>query len=77
VSAPSKVNSSSIKAHLGIANKRPETLTLEGDALQLFQAGMSYAAIGRQLGRSDRWAKLAVRRPNAVRPHACVARPRP
>jgi integrase len=49
-----------LKEHLGIANKRPETIALEDDALRLARAHTSYAAIGRQLGRSDRWAKMAV-----------------
>jgi integrase len=65
-----------LKEHLGIANKRPSTTALEDEALRLFEqppdkpasaaaaqspAGrMSYAAIGRQLGRSERWAALAV-----------------
>jgi len=76
-----------LKEHLGIANKRPETLSLEDEALRLFRRsphrhsqqtghsptrGMSYAAIGRQLGRSDRWAKMAVT--SAERREAAVLR---
>jgi integrase len=65
-----------LKEHLGIANKSPQTIALEDEALRLFRTGppqrtrqvagrsatggMSYAAIGRELGRSDRWAKMAV-----------------
>jgi integrase len=65
-----------LKEHLGIANKRPETIALEDEALRLYRqprtarpaskvgrspaGGMSYAAIGEQLGRSERWATLAV-----------------
>jgi integrase len=65
-----------LKEHLGIADKRPETIALENEALRLFRSrparrtpgqrgrspagGMSYDAIGKQLGRSERWATLAV-----------------
>ena len=65
-----------LKEHLGIANKRPETIALEDEALRMYRqppkqrragqagrspaGGMSYEAIGRQLGRSERWATLAV-----------------
>jgi integrase len=65
-----------LKEHLGIANKRPETIALEDEALRLHRqppaqrpagkvgrspaGGLSYAAIGEQLGRSERWAALAV-----------------
>jgi integrase len=65
-----------LKEHLGIADKRPETIALEDEALRLFHSrprprapgqrgrspagGMTYAAIGKQLGRSERWATLAV-----------------
>lgn len=65
-----------LKDHLGIADKKPATMALEDAALALRQqaqesrvgrtgpaptGGMSYADIGRQLGRSERWAVLAVR----------------
>ena len=65
-----------LKEHLGIANKRAETIALEDEVLRLYReplkprragqvgrspaGGMSYEAIGRQLGRSERWATLAV-----------------
>jgi integrase len=65
-----------LKEYFGIADKRPETVALEDEALRLFRSrpvprspdqrgrspagGMSYAAIGKQLGRSERWAALAV-----------------
>jgi integrase len=65
-----------LKEHLGIANKRAETIALEDEALRMYRqppkprragqagrstvGGMSYEAIGRQLGRSERWATLAV-----------------
>jgi integrase len=65
-----------LKDHLGIADKRPGTIALEDDALRLYrsepasrQAGpsgpapsgaLSYKEIGRRLGRSERWAHLAV-----------------
>jgi integrase len=65
-----------LKDHLGIANKRPETIALEDEALRLFReprkgrpagragrspaGGVSYESIGKQLGRSERWATLAV-----------------
>jgi integrase len=65
-----------LKEHLGIANKRPETIALEDEALRFYReppaarpagklgrspaGGMSYAAIGQRLGRSERWATLAV-----------------
>jgi integrase len=66
-----------LKEHLGISNKLPATMKLEDAALQLFRqppaprrpgqtgpapkGGMSFPEIGRQLGRSRRWAELAVR----------------
>ena len=66
-----------LKEHLGISNKRPETLELEDEALRLFRqppaprrpgqtgpaplGGLSFPEIGRRLGRSRRWAELAVR----------------
>lgn len=65
-----------LKEHLGIANKRPETIALEDEALRLFRSkpeprpdgktgprsrgGLSYEEIGRRLGRSTRWAFSAV-----------------
>jgi integrase len=77
-----------LKEHLGIADKRPETIALEDEALRLFRSrpgprtprqrgrspvgGMTYAAIGQQLGRSERWAALAVA--SAIRRES--ARPR-
>ena len=78
-----------LKEHLGIADKRPETIAREDEALRLFRqrpgartaarpdaaptAGCRYAAIGERLGRSDRWAALAVasaERREAAMPHA-------
>jgi integrase len=65
-----------LKEHLGIANKRPETIALEDEALRLFRqprevrpggrtgprsrGGLSYEEIGRRLGRSTKWAFSAV-----------------
>jgi hypothetical protein len=65
-----------LKDHLGIADKRPETIALEDQALKLHRSkpapraegrsgpapagGLSYKEIGRRLGRSERWAQLAV-----------------
>ncbi|MGH9190963.1 MAG: hypothetical protein ACRDZ0_00610 [Acidimicrobiales bacterium] len=65
-----------LKEHLGIANKHPETIALEDEALRLYRqppaarptgkvgrspaGGMSYATIGKRVGRSERWATLAV-----------------
>jgi integrase len=65
-----------LKEHLGIANKRAETIALEDEALRMYRqppkqrragqagrspaGGMSYEAIGRRLGRSERWATLAI-----------------
>jgi integrase len=65
-----------VKEHLGIADKRPETIAAENEALRLFRqrpaaraagrtgpapkGGMSLGEIGRQLGRSDRWAAAAI-----------------
>jgi integrase len=65
-----------LKEFLGIANKRPDTVALEDRALVLRRqkpparpkgrpgplpaGGMSYEGIGRQLGRSPKWAYNAV-----------------
>lgn len=62
-----------LKDHLGIADKRPGTIALEDEALRLYRSepvsrrsgpapagGISYKEIGRRLGRSERWAQLAV-----------------
>lgn len=67
---------SALKEHLGIADKRPETVALEDEALRLFRqqpsrrdatsgpvpkGGLSYAEIGRRLDRSDRWVAGAIK----------------
>ena len=65
-----------LKGHLGIEDKRPETIQLEDEALRLRRqpplprptgvtgpaprGGMSFREIGERLGRSERWASLAV-----------------
>jgi integrase len=65
-----------LKDHLGIPDKRPETVTLEDRALQLRRqrpsprpkgktgplpaGGLSFDEIGKRLDRSGRWAMLAV-----------------
>lgn len=65
-----------IKRHLGIEDKKPETIMLEDEALRLYRqppekrpagrtgpmpkGGLSYAEIGTRLGRSERWAANAV-----------------
>jgi hypothetical protein len=65
-----------LKDHLGISDKRPETVVLEDEALRLFRlppqprpagrrgpkpkGGMSYDDIGRALNRSGAWAKGAI-----------------
>ncbi len=65
-----------LKDHLGIADKRPETVTLEDEAMRLHRqkaparragktgptpkGGTSYREIGERLDRSERWAILAV-----------------
>lgn len=64
-----------LKEHLGIANKRPHTIALEDEALRLYRStakvrvgvtgpapkgGLSYREIGERVGRSERWASLAV-----------------
>ena len=76
-----------LKEHVGISNKQPETVKLEDEALRLFRqppaprrpgqtgpapkGGMSFPEIGRRLGRSRRWAELAVR--SALRREAAAA----
>jgi hypothetical protein len=66
-----------LKEHVGISTKGAETIALEDEALRLFRqpasprppgkrgpaptGGMSFPEIGRQLGRSQCWAQLAVR----------------
>jgi integrase len=65
-----------LKEHVGVANKRPEVVAREDEALRLFRqpakprpkgktgpelrGGVSYEEIGRRLGRSTRWALEAV-----------------
>ncbi|MGH9289614.1 MAG: tyrosine-type recombinase/integrase [Acidimicrobiales bacterium] len=65
-----------LKEYLGIANKRPDVMEREDEALRLFRqpakrrpkgkrgpelrGGISYEEIGRRLGRSTRWALEAV-----------------
>jgi integrase len=65
-----------LKGYLGIEDKRPEVVALEDEALRLRTSpppprprgktgplpngGMSFRDIGHQLGRSERWANLAV-----------------
>jgi len=65
-----------LKEHLGIEEKKPETIAREDEALRLFRqppaprqpgvpgptpkGGMPLREIGTQLGRSERWAALAV-----------------
>lgn len=65
-----------LKGCLGIEDKRRETVAREDEALRLFRSeptirptgktgpapngGMSFREIGRRLGRSERWAALAV-----------------
>ncbi len=65
-----------LKDHLGIADKRPATIALEDEALRLYRSepaprragesgpapsgALSYKELGRRLGRSERWAQLAV-----------------
>jgi integrase len=77
-----------LKEHLGIANKRPDTIAREDEALRLFRrapthrpkgktgpslkGGMSYEDIGRRLGRSTKWAMDAVA--SAQRREGAVAR---
>jgi len=65
-----------LKQHLGIEQKRPATVALEDEALRLFReqqqprpagrrgptpkGGMPLHEIGARLGRSERWAAMAV-----------------
>jgi integrase len=65
-----------LKDHLGIAQKSPQTIALEDEALRLYRlpakprpvgskglppkGGLPLEEIGRRLGRSERWAGLAV-----------------
>ncbi len=65
-----------LKEHLGIANKRPEVIALEDEALRLFRlppserttaahgpapkGGLSLSEIGARLGRTQRWAMFAI-----------------
>ncbi|HEY5383906.1 MAG TPA: site-specific integrase [Acidimicrobiales bacterium] len=65
-----------LKGYLGIENKDPEVVALEDEALRLRRStppsrpagrpgplptgGLSYREIGKALGRSERWASLAV-----------------
>ncbi|HSS10596.1 MAG TPA: hypothetical protein VLL25_11970 [Acidimicrobiales bacterium] len=66
-----------LKGQLGIEEKRPDVMAMEDEALRLRRqpprprptgmtgptpkGGMSFREIGKQLGRSERWAMLAVR----------------
>lgn len=77
-----------LKDHLGIAVKKPETIYLEDEALALYRqqphtrpvgktgptpkGGMAFSEIGKRLGRSERWAMLAVA--SAERRKAAIAR---
>ena len=64
-----------LKGHLGIEDKLPETIELEDEALRLYRqerparagrsgpapkGGQSFAEIGKQIGRSDRWVAGAI-----------------
>lgn len=65
-----------LKSHLGIENKQPATIAAEDEALRMYRSnrqprpkgktgpkpkgGMTFAEIGEALGRSERWASLAV-----------------
>lgn len=65
-----------LKDHLGVDEKRPDTVALEDEALRLFRSspdprpagktgpapkgGLSFRQIGERLERSERWAALAV-----------------
>jgi integrase len=77
-----------LKDHLGIAEKSPETIALEDEALRLFRqpriprppgsrglppkGALPFTEIGRRLGRSNRWAVLAIK--SAERREAAKAR---
>ncbi|MGH9209047.1 MAG: HNH endonuclease [Acidimicrobiales bacterium] len=75
-----------LKDYLGIPDKRPATIALENEALRLFREApeqerrsgprprgrISYDEIGRRLGRSEKWAMLAVAA--ALRREAAAAR---
>lgn len=77
-----------LKEHLGVADKRPETIALEDEALRLFRGeavdrptgrtgpspkgALTYEEIGVRLGRSERWAATAVA--SAKRREAAEAR---
>ncbi|MDP9420724.1 MAG: hypothetical protein M3P53_11365 [Actinomycetota bacterium] len=77
-----------LKDFLGIATKKPETIFLEDEALRLYRqrpsarplgktgpapkGGLSFREIGERLGRSERWAMLAV--VSAERREAAIAR---
>lgn len=76
-----------LKEHLGIADKHPETIALEDEALRLRRTpiereagrpgpkpteGMSYPEVANKLGRSQRWAWGAVR--SAERRETAAAR---
>ena len=65
-----------LKSHLGIEDKQPATIAAEDEALRLYRGepqprpkgktgpkpkgGMTFAEIGKALGRSERWASMAV-----------------
>lgn len=76
-----------LKEHLGIAVKKPETIRMEDEALQLYRqspkprfgvtgpapkGGLPFREIGERLGRSEKWATLAVA--SAERREAAIAR---
>ncbi len=65
-----------LKGHLGIEDKRPEIRALEDEALRLWReprprgagksgpspsGGLSFREIGLKLGRTERWASMAVK----------------
>jgi len=80
-----------LKGHLGIESKHPNVVDLEDEALRLrrsvpsarlagrpgpdSQGGMSFREIGAALGRSERWASMAVA--SAERREAATAAGRP
>ncbi len=65
-----------LKSHLGVEDKRPETIAREDEALRLFRTkvwtrpagrtgpaprgGMTFREIGAHFGHSERWAAMAV-----------------